>query len=58
MQHGEDLIMVWKCLTSIGHDLICKIDGRMNQFVYLEILESKLLGSFVKFGFNSIRIIY
>ena len=58
IKHGEGSVMVWRCLTIIGSGLICKIDGRMNQFVYCEILESKLLGFYTKFDLNSARIIF
>ena len=61
IKHGGGSLMVWKCLTAIGAHLICKIDGRMNQFVYCEILEFKLLDlnpTFAKFGFNPRRVIF
>ena len=48
IKYGNGLAMIWRCLIAIELGLICKIDGRMNQFVYHEILESILLSIFAK----------
>ena len=58
IKHGGGSMMVWGCLTAIEPSLICNIDGRMNQFVYCDILESKLLSTFTKFGLNPTRITF
>ena len=50
--------MVWDCMSAIGHGLICKIEGRMNQYVYHEILEANLYGTFSRYDINASRIIF
>ena len=52
-------MMVWRCLTAIEFDLICKIDGKINLFMDLEIFESSSLGTFARnFGFNHAKVIF
>ena len=58
IKHGGGSMMVWGCLIAIGPSLICKIYDRKNQFVYCEILESKMLGIFAKLSLNPTRIIF
>ena len=55
---GGGSMMVWRCMIARSPSLICRIEGRMNQHVYCAILESKLNGTFLKFGFNSRTVIF
>ena len=39
MKFGGGLIMIWGCMTFYGYGLLMKIDGKVNQALYKEILE-------------------
>ena len=39
MKFGGGSIMIWDCMTFYGCGLIMKIDGKVNQALYKEILE-------------------
>ena len=58
VKHGSNLVMVWGCMIARGLGLICQIEGRMIQYVYCAILESKLNNTLLKFGFNPRTIIF
>lgn len=57
VKHCRGLVMVWGSMTTIGTGLICRIYGRMIQFAYHEVLDSKLYGIFRKLGFNPTRVV-
>jgi hypothetical protein len=39
VKHGSESIMLWCCMTIHGYRLLMKIDGKMNQILYKQILE-------------------
>ncbi|KAF8642965.1 hypothetical protein AX16_009295 [Volvariella volvacea WC 439] len=45
VKHGGGHVMVWGCITSSGLGRLVRIEGNMNRFLYVEILDDDLLGS-------------
>ena len=39
MKFGGRLIIIWGCMIFYGYGLFMKIDGKVNQALYKEILE-------------------
>lgn len=58
VKHGGGSIMIWGCMTYKGVGDICKIDGIMDQKVYKEILEDKLLNSIDLYDLNAKDVIF
>ena len=47
---GGESLMVWGCMMWEGLGLACKIDGRMDGDLYVQILEDDLQGSLNYYG--------
>ena len=50
--------MVWGCMYINGPGLICKVDRRINQSRYLDILEENIPKIILKFNLDSCSIIF
>ena len=48
--------MVWGCMSWIGVGNLHRIDGIMNSQVYLDILDSQLLGSIERQGLDEAKV--
>ncbi|GJP34537.1 hypothetical protein CLOM_g18972 [Closterium sp. NIES-68] len=42
VKHGGGCLMIWGCMTYEGASFMCKIDGRMDGPLYLNILQDEL----------------
>jgi hypothetical protein len=45
VMHGGGSIMVWGSMTAMGPGLISQIQGKMDQHVYCQILETNVSGT-------------
>jgi hypothetical protein len=50
--------MVWGCMCIHGLGLICKVEGRINQSYYRDILEENVQRTISQFNSNPSRVIY
>ena len=48
MKFGGGSIMVWGCMSADGVGELRRIDGKMNVDVYVDILNTNLLGSLLE----------
>jgi transposase len=58
LKHGGGSIMVWACMTAHGQGYMCKIDGRMDQHLYKQILEDELCQTIKYYGMDIDRSIF
>ena len=58
MKFGGESIMIWSCMTFYGCGLLIKIDGKVNQALYREILEVGLSSSICFYDMDPRRIIF
>jgi hypothetical protein len=58
IKHGGGGIMVWGCMCIHGLGLICKVEGRINQSYYRDILEENVQRTISQFNSNPSRVIY
>jgi hypothetical protein len=50
--------MVWRSMTTMELGLICQVQGRMDQHIYLQILEKNASGTFAKYNINPSQVIF
>ena len=50
--------MVWGCMSWVGIENLHRIDGIMNSQVYLDILDSQLLGTIERQGLDGVEVIF
>lgn len=50
VKHGGGSVMVWGCMSSAGVGNLHFIEGKMDKFVYLNILKQNVKQSAVKLG--------
>ena len=53
IKHGGGSIIVWGCMTAKGPGYLCKIDGRMDQALYQQILEDELQKTIEHYNFKA-----
>lgn len=58
VKHGGGHVMVWGCITSHGFGRLHQVEGKMNRFQYVEILEEALLGTLCDHGLSPNDIIF
>jgi transposase len=58
VKHGGGGIMVWGCMCMHGPGLICKVEGRINQIRYRDILEENVHRVISKFNLDRSRVIF
>ena len=50
--------MIWGCMTVYGVGYMCQIDGILNQYLYIKILEDCLLNTIKYYKLKSKNIIF
>ena len=50
--------MVWGCMCIYGSKLVCKVDGRINQICYRDILEDNVHKVISKFNLDPSHVIF
>ena len=58
VKHGGGSIMLWGCMTSQGPGLMHRIEGKMNQHLYKQILNDKLLKTIEYYNINPVETIF
>ena len=58
LKFGGGSIMIWGCMTWEGVGYSCKIDGKMDQHLYCQILEDDLWNTLEHYGLNPHDIIF
>ena len=57
-KHGGGKVMVWGCVTLRGFGRLHRVEGNMDRFQYVEILEQSLLGTLRDQGLSPRRVIF
>ena len=57
MKYGGGLIMVCRCMTIHSYMLLIKVNGKVNQFLYKQILEVGLCSTICYFELDPKRLI-
>jgi hypothetical protein len=50
--------MKWGCMTPNGPSMMCRIEGRMDQYMYREILERELIHIVHAYNLNPTSLIF
>jgi hypothetical protein len=50
--------MMWGCMTPSGPGMMCRIEGRMDQYMYREILERKLIHTLHAYNLDPSKLIF
>ena len=58
VKHGGRGIMIWESISIHGLGVVCKVEGRINQHRYQEILEQNLPQTICKFHLDPSSIIF
>lgn len=57
-KHGGGSVMIWGCITHLGPGYMCKIEGNMDQNLYLEILNRDLMDTIRYYKMKPANIIF
>lgn len=58
VKFGGGNIMIWGCMTWDGVGFMCRIEGRMDGDLYVQIMEDELLATLDHYGLNAQKIIF
>ncbi len=58
VKFGGGSLMIWGCITAMGPGFMCRIDGRMNADLYVNILEDEFLETINYYKLDKQRIIF
>ncbi len=58
VKHGGGGIMIWGSMTNHGPRLVYKIEGRLNQHGYRQILEQTIEGTIRKYKLDATKVIF
>ena len=58
VKHGGGGIVIWGSMTSHGLGLVYKIEGRLNQHGYRQILEQTIDGTIKKYNLDATKVIF
>jgi hypothetical protein len=51
-------VMMWGCMTLSGPGMMCRIEGRMDQYMYREILEQELIHTLHAYNLDLANLIF
>ena len=58
VKFGGGGVMMWGCMTSSGPGMMCRIEGRMDQYMYREILERELIHTLHAYDLDPANLIF
>jgi hypothetical protein len=58
IKFGDGGVMMWGCMTSSGPGMMCRIEGRMDQYMYREILERELIHTLHAYNLDLANMIF
>ena len=58
IKFGGGSLMMWECMCWNGTGQACKIDGKMDKYLYVQILENELMGTLDEYGLNVNDIVF
>ena len=58
VKFGEGSVIMWGCMTWDGVGMACKMDGKMDGNLYVQIVEDELQQTLVDYGFTPEDIIF
>lgn len=58
VKFGGGSVMMWGCMTSQGPGMFCRIEGRLNQHQYKEILQRDLMDTVMGYDLNPAFMIF
>jgi transposase len=58
VKHGGGSIMIWGCMTTKGPGFMCKIDGKMEQTLYKQILSEELARTIEHYSIDARDVIF
>lgn len=58
VKFGGGSVMVWGCMTFQGPGICCRVEGRMDQHQYKEILQKDLLYSIIAYDLDPSHLIF
>ena len=58
LKFGGGSLMMWGCMLWDGPGQACKIDGRMDKELYVQILEDELLGTLEEYDLEVDNVIF
>lgn len=57
-KHGGGKVTVWGCITSKGFGRLHRVEGNMNRFQYVDILEESLMGTLQDYNLDVRNVIF
>ena len=58
VKFGGGGVMMWNCMTSSGPSMMCRIEGREDQYMYREILEQELIHTLHEYNLDLANLIF
>ena len=58
VKFGGGLVMMWGFMTIQGPDMFYRIEGRMDQYYYLEVLQRDLLDTLMAYNLDLSHVIF
>ena len=58
VKHGGGSVMIWGCMTAHGVGFMCRIDGKMDKFLYREIMDDHLFQTVDYYNMDRERFIW
>jgi hypothetical protein len=58
VKFGGGSVMIWGCMTFHGPGMLCRIEGRMDQHQYKEILQRDLLYTICAYDLDPSNLIF
>ena len=58
IKFGGGGVIMWGCMTPIGLGMMCRIEGRMDQYMYRKFLERKLIYTLHAYNLDPANLIF